>query len=127
MAAVPFSIIFVIPGVVFGKKMKDLGAKGKNAYEVAGGIAEQAISSIQTVYSYVGERQTQNRFSDALQASMKLGIKQGLTKGLLIGSMGMIYATWAFHSWVGSVLVTEKGETGGRVFISAICTILGGV
>ena len=119
--------MFIIPGVGFGKLMMNLGMKMKVAYGVAGEIAEQAISSVRTVYSYVGECQTLDRFSHALQKSMKLGIKQGFTKGLLIGSMGTIYAVWAFQAWVGTILVTEKGEGGGSVFISGICVILGGL
>lgn len=99
----------------------------KMAYGVAGSIAEQAISSVRTVYSYVGEKQTLERFGIALEQSMKLGIKMGLTKGLMIGSFGLIYATWAFQTWVGSVLVTRRGENGGNVFCAAICIIWGGL
>lgn len=123
----PFSLLFIVPGVVFGTVLKDLGAQGKDAYEVAGGIAEKAISSIRTVFSFAGEHQTSERFSLALKKNMELGIKQGLTKGLLLGSMGMIYRAWAFQSWVGSALVTERGEKGGLVFVAGICTILGGL
>ncbi|KAL6186428.1 hypothetical protein ACLB2K_042548 [Fragaria x ananassa] len=90
-------------------------------------ILEKAISSIRMVYSYVGEHQTLKKFSIALEKATGLGIKQGFTKGLLIGSMGMIYAAWAFQAWVGSKLVTERGEKGGLVFVSGICVILGGL
>lgn len=107
--------------------MMSQGAKSKEAYDVAGGIVEQCISSIRTVYSYVGETQTLERFSHALQESMKLGIKQGFAKGLMIGSMGTVFATWAFESWAGSILVVERGESGGRVFIAAVCVVLGGL
>lgn len=107
--------------------MMNLGAKSKDAHDVAGGIVEQCISSIRTVYSYVGETQTLERFSHALQKSTKLGIKQGLAKGLMIGSMGTVFATWAFESWAGSILVVERGESGGRVFIAAVCVVLGGL
>ncbi|XP_034683654.1 ABC transporter B family member 15-like [Vitis riparia] len=127
VAALPFSLMFIIPGVGFGKLMMNLGMKMKVAYGVAGEIAEQAVSSVRTVYSYAGECQTLDRFSHALQKSMKLGIKLGFTKGLLIGSMGTIYAAWAFQAWVGTILVTEKGEGGGSVFISGVCVILGGL
>ncbi|CAK9176016.1 unnamed protein product [Ilex paraguariensis] len=126
-ASLPFALGYLIPGVLFGKVLKNLGMKMKDAYAVAGGIAEQAISSIRTVYSYVGDIQTLDRFTNELQKSMDLGIKQGFTKGLLIGSMGMAFAAWAFQSWVGSILVTEKGENGARVFVSSICIILGGL
>ncbi|KAF5193612.1 Abc transporter b family member [Thalictrum thalictroides] len=125
--ALPFSLMFIIPGVGFGKVMMKLGIKMKDAYGIAGGIAEQAVSSVRTVYSYVGERQTLERFSDGLQQSMKLGIKQGFTKGMLIGSMGMTFVTFAFQSWVGSILVVEKGEKGGTVFVAGVCIVLGGL
>ncbi|XP_051122621.1 putative multidrug resistance protein [Andrographis paniculata] len=127
LASLPLATCFIAPGVGFGKLMMSLGMKSKDAYEVAGGIVEQSISSIRTVYSYVGERQTLRRFSQALQESMKLGIKQGLAKGLMIGSMGVVFAAWAFEAWAGSILVVERGETGGRVFIAAISVVLGGM
>ncbi|KAK9104290.1 hypothetical protein Scep_021134 [Stephania cephalantha] len=126
-AALPFSLGFIIPGLAFGKALKDLERQKRDAYGVAGGILEQALSSIRTVFSYVGEHQTQEKFSQALQRSTELGVKQGLVKGLLIGSMGMMYATWAFQSWVGSILVTERGDKGGPVFIAEVCVILGGL
>lgn len=127
MASLPCAVCFIVPGLGFGKKMMNLGAKSKDAYEVAGGIVEQSISSIRTVYSYVGECQTLDRFRQALQESMKLGIKQGIAKGLMIGSMGMVFVAWAFESWAGSILVVERGESGGTVFIAAVCVVLGGL
>ncbi|TYH88608.1 hypothetical protein ES332_D01G199100v1 [Gossypium tomentosum] len=127
LAALPFALMFITPGLGFGKALMSIGAEMKAAYGNAGGIAEQAISSIRTVYSYVAERETLENFSNALQKSMELGMKQGFTKGLLIGSMGIIYAAWAFQAWVGGVLVTEKGENGGDVFVAGICIILGGL
>ncbi|KAJ9554607.1 hypothetical protein OSB04_018652 [Centaurea solstitialis] len=127
VASLPFALLFVVPVLGIGASLKGLGMKMKEAYDKGGGVAEQAISSIRTVYSYVGERKTIDKFSHALETSMALGIKQGLTKGLMIGSMGMIFVAWAFVSWVGSYLVTEKGETGGRVFVSAICVIMAGL
>lgn len=120
-------MMFMIPGLSFGKVVKELGVKMKDAYEFAGGIAEQAISSIRTVFSYVGEQQTLERFNIALERRTQLGIRQGLMKGLMIGSMGVIFAVWAFMSWVGSILITEKGEKGGLVFVSSICISLGGM
>jgi ATP-binding cassette subfamily B (MDR/TAP) protein 1 len=127
LAALPLSLMFIIPGVGFGKVLQDLGRKMMDAYGIAGGIVEQAISSIRTVYSYAGEHQTLDRFSSSLQKTMELGIKQGFAKGLLMGSMGIIFAVWAFQAWVGSVLVMERGEKGGVVFVSGVCVVLGGV
>ncbi|KAI9116915.1 hypothetical protein K1719_011914 [Acacia pycnantha] len=127
LSAFPFSVMMIMPAIIFGKKLKELGGQMKDAYGVAGGIAEQAISSIRTVYSYVGEKQTIERFASALETSMKVGIKLGSTKGVVIGSFGLIYATWAFQTWVGSILVSQRGESGGKVFVAEICIIWGGL
>ncbi|XP_021892916.1 ABC transporter B family member 15-like [Carica papaya] len=127
LAALPFTLLFIVPGLVFGKLMMDVIMKMIEAYGVAGGIAEQAISSIRTVYSYVAENQTSNRFSSALEKTLELGIKQGFAKGLMMGSMGAIYLGWAFQAWIGSYLVTNKGEKGGSIFVAGINVIMGGL
>ncbi|KAI3995901.1 hypothetical protein MKX01_017098 [Papaver californicum] len=112
LAALPFSFMLIIPG---------------DAYVVPGGISEQAISSIRTVFTYVGERQTLERFSERLKENMDLGIKVGLTKGMLIGSMGLIFAAWAFLAWVGSILIINRGEKGGAIFATGCSLIMGGM
>lgn len=127
LAALPFSLMFIIPGLGFGKMMMDVGMKMIESYGVAGGIAEQAVSSIRTVYSYVGESQTLHKFSQALEITMELGIKQGLARGLMMGSMGVIYVSWGFQAWVGSILVTKKGEKGGDIFVAGFNVLMGGL
>ncbi|XP_047334614.1 putative multidrug resistance protein [Impatiens glandulifera] len=127
LVAIPFSLLFIVPGLAFGKLMMDFAMKGIESYAVAGGIAEQAISSIRTVYSYVGENQTLQRFSDALQKVTELGIKQGLARGLMMGSMGAIYVSWAFQTWFGSILVSKRGEKGGDVFVAGFNVLMGGL
>ncbi|KAL6283869.1 hypothetical protein ACE6H2_014798 [Prunus campanulata] len=127
LAAMPLSILFIAPGLIFGKILMGLVMKGIEAYGIAGGFAEQAISSVRTVYSYVGENQTLYRFSTSLQKVTKLGIKVGLVKGLLMGSMGIIYIGWGFQAWVGTYLVTQKGEDGGHVFVAGFNVLMGGL
>ncbi|KAJ8615575.1 hypothetical protein MRB53_034947 [Persea americana] len=127
LASLPFALFFIVPGVVFGKLMMDQAVNMQEAYGVAGGIAEQAISSVRTVVSYVGERRTLERFSQALGLSMKFGIKMGLMKGYAIGSIGVLFAVWSFLGWMGSVLVTEKGAKGGDVFIAALLILWAGL
>ncbi|KAG6398751.1 hypothetical protein SASPL_140220 [Salvia splendens] len=127
LASLPLVISFIIPVLAFGKVMTEMGIKSKDAYGEAGDIVEQAVSNIRTVYSYVAEAKTVENYSSALQESTNLGIRQGLMKGYMIGSMGVMFATWAFQAWVGGLLVSEKGENGGRVFIAGTCIILGGI
>ncbi|KAH6764213.1 P-glycoprotein 18 [Perilla frutescens var. frutescens] len=127
LAAIPFTVMFIIPGLGFGKMMMDVAMQTIESYAVAGGIAEQAISSIRTVYSYVAEKQTVEKFSNALQKTMELGVKQGLARGLMMGSMGVIYISWGFQAWVGSLLVSKKGEKGGDVFVAGFNVLMGGL
>ncbi|KAK4286055.1 hypothetical protein QN277_002666 [Acacia crassicarpa] len=127
LAAIPITVMFIVPALVFGKIMLDLAMKMIESYGVSGRIAEQAISSIRTVYSYVGENQTLNRFSSALEKTMELGIKQGFAKGLMLGSLGILYIGWGFLAWIGTILITEKGEQGGHVFVAGLIILMGGL
>ncbi|XP_071698972.1 putative multidrug resistance protein [Rutidosis leptorrhynchoides] len=127
LAAIPFSVMFLIPALGFGKLMMDVGMVMIASYSNAGSIVEQAVSSIRTVYSYVGEQDTIDKFSDALQTTMKLGVKQGFARGLMLGSMGIIYINWAFQAWIGSLLVTKHGEKGGDVFVAGFNVLMGGL
>ncbi|KAL2247591.1 UNVERIFIED_CONTAM: putative multidrug resistance protein [Sesamum indicum] len=127
LAAIPFTLMFIVPGLGFGKMMMDVAIKGIESYAVAGGVAEQAISSIRTVYSYVAENQTLEKFSNALQKTMELGIKQGFARGLMMGSMGVIYISWGFQAWIGSLLVSKRQEKGGDIFVAGFNVLMGGL
>ncbi|XP_049343241.1 putative multidrug resistance protein [Solanum verrucosum] len=127
LAAIPFTLMFIIPGLGFGTLMMNVGMQMIESYGVAGGIAEQAISSIRTLYSYVAENQTLEKFSQSLQRVMELGIKQGFARGLLLGSLGMVYISWAFQAWLGSILVSKHGEKGGDVFVAGFNVLMGGL
>ncbi|GMP57809.1 hypothetical protein CsSME_00021730 [Camellia sinensis var. sinensis] len=127
VVAIPALSLLIVPGIVYGKRLAELSKKIQEAYGVAGGIAEQAFSSIRTVYSYVGENRTSKKFSDALERSRDLGIRQGLVKGFAIGSAGIAFVVMAFQAWYGSILVTKKGAKGGDVFAAAVCIVTGGL
>ncbi|CAL0333813.1 unnamed protein product [Lupinus luteus] len=113
--------------LIFRKIMLNLAMKMIESYGVAGGIAEQAISSIRTVYSYVAENQTLDRFSSALQKNTEFGIKHGFAKGLMLGSVGVIYISWGFQAWAGTMLITDNGEKAGHVFVAGFNVLMGGL
>ncbi|CAN6572129.1 unnamed protein product [Malus baccata var. baccata] len=112
----PFVVLLVIPGLIYGRTLMGLARQIREEYNKAGNIAEQAISSIRTVYAFVGENKTISEFSAALQGSVKLGLSQGLAKGLAIGSNGVVFAIWSFMSFYGSRMVMYHGAQGGTVF-----------
>uniref|UniRef100_F6HV62 ABC transporter B family member 15 n=1 Tax=Vitis vinifera TaxID=29760 RepID=F6HV62_VITVI len=123
----PFVVVLVIPGLMYGRTLMGLARTIREEYNKAGTIAEQAISSIRTVYSFVGESKTRSDFSAALQGSVKLGLRQGLAKGLAIGSNGIVFAIWSFMSWYGSRMVMYHGARGGTVFVVGAAIAVGGL
>ena len=123
----PFVVLLVIPGLIYGRTLMGLARKIRDEYNKAGTIAEQALSSIRTVYAFVGENKTISEFSGALQGSVKLGLSQGLAKGLAIGSNGIAFAIWSFMSFYGSRMVMYHGAQGGTVISVGTAIAIGGL
>jgi len=122
----PFIILLLIPGLMYGRALIGISRKIREEYNEAGSIAEQAISSVRTVYAFVSEKKMIEKFSDALQGSVKLGLRQGLAKGIAIGSNGIVYAIWGFLTWYGSRMVMNYGYKGGTVSTVTVCVTFGG-
>ncbi|XP_022133729.1 ABC transporter B family member 15-like, partial [Momordica charantia] len=123
----PFVVILVIPGLLYGKTLMGLSRESMEGYKKAGTVAEQAISSIRTVYAFAGEDKTVTEYSSALERSVKLGLKQGFSKGLAIGSSGVSFVIWSFMSWYGSRMVMYQGAQGGTVFGVGASITVGGL
>ncbi|GMH15726.1 hypothetical protein Nepgr_017567 [Nepenthes gracilis] len=123
----PFVVLLVIPGLLYGRILMGLARKLRDEYSKAGTIAEQAISSIRTVYSFAGENKIMSEFSASLQGSVRLGLRQGLAKGLAIGSNGVVFAVYGFNCWYGSRLVMRHAAKGGTVFVVSASLAIGGL
>ncbi|KAB1211634.1 ABC transporter B family member 15 [Morella rubra] len=123
----PFIVLLVIPGLMYGRTLMGQARKIREEYNQAGTIAEQALSSIRTVYAFVGESKTIAAFSTALERSVKLGLRQGLAKGLAIGSNGIVFAIWSFMAYYGSRMVMYHGAQGGTVFVVGAAVAVGGL
>ncbi|KAB1211635.1 putative multidrug resistance protein [Morella rubra] len=54
-------------------------------------------------------------------------LRQGLAKGLAIGSNGVVFAIWSFMSYYGSRLVMYHGAQGGTVFVVGASIAMGGL
>ncbi|CAN6441284.1 unnamed protein product [Victoria cruziana] len=127
LVALPLITLLVIPGLIYGKYLLHLSRKSTAEYGNANAIVERALCSIRTIYSFTLENRTIERYSSILNKTVKIGLRQGLAKGLAVGSNGVTFAIWGFMAWYGSKLVMYKGETGGRIYASGICFILGGL
>lgn len=127
IVGVPFVLFLVVPGIFYGRTLMGIAKKIGVEYKKAGTIAEQAISSIRTVYAFVGENKTIDEFSTTLNGSMRLRLKQGLAKGLVIGSNSIIFAIMAIMTYYGSRMVMYRGAQGGTIFAVASCMTWGGI
>ncbi|KAM3286624.1 hypothetical protein P3S67_025423 [Capsicum chacoense] len=127
MVGFPFVIFLVIPGLMYGRALMGIARKIREEYGKVGTIVEQAISSVRTVYSFAGENKILQEYSVALQGIVDLGLKQGLVKGLAIGSNGIIYANWSLMTYYGSKLVMYDGAHGGTIFAVGIVLAVGGL
>lgn len=122
-----FSPLLIVPGIVYGRTLTTLARKMQSTYLDAGTIAEQAISSIRTVYSFVGEEKTKARFAESLDTTVEIGKKMGLAKGFAVGLNGINFGLWGFMSWYGSKLVMNEGESGGKIITAGLAMLTGGL
>ena len=127
LAAAPLVLLLVIPGLIYGKYLLHLSHKSRHEYAKANFLVEQALGSIKTVYSFTAEKNIIQRYATLLDGTIKLGIKQGIAEGLLVGCTGIAFAIWAFLAWYGSRLVMLRHESGGRIYAAALSFVLGGL
>ncbi|XP_023531116.1 putative ABC transporter B family member 8 [Cucurbita pepo subsp. pepo] len=123
----PTLLLLVIPGVTYGKYLVYVTNKRREEYGKANAIVEQALSSIKTIYSFTAEKRVLENYRTILDRTTRLGIKQGIAKGLAVGSSGLAFAIWALIAWYGSRLVMYKGESGGKIYAAGISFILAGL
>ncbi|CAJ1950699.1 unnamed protein product [Sphenostylis stenocarpa] len=109
-------------GMAYKALYGGLTAKEEASYRKAGSIAEQAVSSIRTVFSFVAENQLAGKYAELLQQSAPIGAKVGFAKGIGMGVIYLItYSTWALAFWYGSILIAKNELDGG----SAIACFFG--
>ncbi|KAL3533838.1 hypothetical protein ACH5RR_007359 [Cinchona calisaya] len=127
IVAFPFVVFLVVPGLMYGRTLMSISRKIREEYNKAAILLEQSISSVRTVYSFVGENKATTEYSTALQGTLKLGLRQGLAKGLAIGSNSVVFAIWSFISYYGSRMVMYHGAKGGTVFAVGGVLVIGGL
>ncbi|XP_076901187.1 ABC transporter B family member 19-like [Bidens hawaiensis] len=114
-------------GVAYKAVYVGLATKEVNSYKKAGSIAEQAISSIRTVFSFVAEENLAARYDALLDESVPVGKKLGFAKGIGIGVIYMVtYSTWALAFWYGSILVSRNELSGGAAIACFFGVNVGG-
>ncbi|KAF9616114.1 hypothetical protein IFM89_028580 [Coptis chinensis] len=114
-------------GIAYKAIYVGLTAKEEASYRKAGGVAEQAIGSIRTVFSFVAEDNLAAKYADLLEKSVPFGAKLGFAKGAGMGIIYLVtYSTWALAFWYGSILVAKKEITGGEAIACFFGVNVGG-
>ncbi|KAL4560128.1 hypothetical protein LXL04_032277 [Taraxacum kok-saghyz] len=114
-------------GIAYKAVYVGLATKEVNSYKKAGSIAEQAISSIRTVISFVAEENLSSRYHSVLNDSIPVGKKLGFAKGIGIGVIYLVtYSTWALAFWYGSILVARNELSGGAAIACFFGVNVGG-
>lgn len=99
----------------------------KASYRQAGSIAEQTISSIRTVFSFVAESQLAAKYAQLLQKSVPVGANIGFAKGAGMGVIYLVtYSTWALAFWYGSILIARDKLDGGSAIACFFGVMVGG-
>ncbi|KAK9270830.1 hypothetical protein L1049_026416 [Liquidambar formosana] len=124
LAVVP---LIAIAGGAYTVIMSTLSEKSEAAYAEAGKVAEEVISQVRTVYSFVGEDRAVETYSSSLKNALKLGKKGGFAKGVGVGfTYGLLFCAWALLLWYASVLVRHRDTNGGKAFTTIINVIFSG-
>ncbi|EFJ32986.1 ATP-binding cassette transporter [Selaginella moellendorffii] len=122
LAVVP---AIAVAGGAYAYTMVGLTTKNQKAYARAGEIAEETISQVRTVYSFVGEEKAQELYSRALETTLKLGKSGGLAKGLGLGATyGLTFGSWALLLWYAGVLVRHGTTNGGEAFTTILNVVI---
>ncbi|KAJ9559878.1 hypothetical protein OSB04_005038 [Centaurea solstitialis] len=116
------AIVAVPAMIVLRKQLSINEEKLQEAYAVAGGIAEQALSSIKTVHSGKNGEAVFNR----ARTDPDSRYQTRSTERDGVWEHGNIYAMWALLSWYGSVLVIHNGIKGGDILSAGVCVVYGG-
>ncbi|KAL2468228.1 ABC transporter B family member 13 [Forsythia ovata] len=119
--------LIAIAGGTYTIIMSTLSKKSEAAYAEAGKVAEEVISHVRTVYSFVGEENAVEAYSKSLGNALKLAKKTGIAKGVGIGlTYGLLFCAWALLLWYASILVRHGDTDGGKAFTTIINVIYSG-
>ncbi|KAK1406623.1 hypothetical protein QVD17_42091 [Tagetes erecta] len=124
LAIVP---LIAFAGGAYTMVMSSLSEKSEAAYAESGKIAEENISQVRTVYSFVGENRAIDLYSASLQKALKLARKSGFAKGIGIGfTYALLFCAWALLLWYAGILVRHHVMNGGKAFTTIINVIFSG-
>eukprot|EP01017_Pseudomicrothorax_dubius_P007833 TRINITY_DN124_c0_g1_i6.p1 TRINITY_DN124_c0_g1~~TRINITY_DN124_c0_g1_i6.p1 ORF type:complete len:1219 (+),score=330.83 TRINITY_DN124_c0_g1_i6:81-3659(+) len=105
-ATLPF---LVIAGLLLTTVLQKSDLVTKQAFQDAGALAEQAFTSIRTVFGLNGEEKEIRQFNTALYAASKHTLKYGIYIGVIFGlTFFIILGDYSLGFWAGSRFIENK-------------------
>jgi len=120
--------VIMVSGVYMTIALQEGSKKNRQAFEKAGGIAQEILEKMKTVASFSNYKYEINRFDKNLEEGLKAGISNGLKSGIGLGVIFFaIFAAYAIAIWFGSILINSReinGNTGELFQAGDILTVL---
>ncbi|KAI8820141.1 P-loop containing nucleoside triphosphate hydrolase protein [Fimicolochytrium jonesii] len=123
LTAVP---LMAVTGAIMMRITTSNTADGQDAYAKAGGVAEQAIASIRTIFAFNGQHRELRRFDTVLAEAYKSGVRKSWATGLGMGCfMLILFLSYSLAFWYGSKQVRDGYMASGDVLTVLFGTVIG--
>lgn len=118
--------LLALSSAFVGKMIASSAAREQQKYAVAGGVAEEVLSSIRTVTAFCGQEHEIKRYSDALLQGMKVALRKYFYTAIGIGfTFLVLYGAYALAFWYGSELIIAEKMDAGAVFTVFFAVMIG--
>jgi ATP-binding cassette, subfamily B, bacterial MsbA len=124
-----FTAVGVVPLVVgsafyFGRRLKRMTVGVQDRVAEATGVAEEALSQIRTVQSFVQEPAERERYGERVLASVKAALVRAEVRGIFFGVLTFTtFGGIVFVLWQGGVLVLDGKLTPGALVSFLLYTV----
>ncbi len=122
LAAVPVAVGAIF---FFGRRLRRMSTSVQDMVAEATALAEEAISQIRTVQSFVQEDQERGRYGARIREAVSAAINRAQVRGVFFGVITFAtYAAIVIVLWQGARLVLDGQLTPGTLFTFMIYTIM---
>jgi subfamily B ATP-binding cassette protein MsbA len=106
----------VLLAMVFGRRLRRASTAVQDRIAEANTVAEEAISQIRTVQSFVRERGEARRYAERIDSALRSALGRALTRGVFFGVITLVvFGGVAVVLWQGGRMVLTGAITGGQL------------